>query len=168
MTTQIDRRTFVISVAALAAASGTAAFAQEAAETNMIEMLNQDPDNRRRRMVYKPLVTVVNAGDTVKWMPTDRGHNTVSIEGMLPEGAEEWKSKLNDEFEYTFAQPGVYGYLCQPHSSLGMVGLVIVRGEGMMDNVEAARAVKHRGRTAKVFEEIWALVDEENLLEQSA
>lgn len=152
----------------MAATSAVPGFAQEAAETTTIEMLNQDPENRRRRMIYQPLVTVVDAGDTVTWVSTDRGHNTVSMDEMMPEGATPWKSKLNQDFEHTFEKAGVYGYLCQPHSSLGMVGLVIVRGEGMMDNVEAARAVKHRGRVAKVFEEIWALVDEQNLLEQSA
>lgn len=168
MTHTTDRRTFIISTAALMAAGTSMSFAQEAAETTTIEMLNMDPDNRRRRMIYKPLVAVVNAGDTVTWVSTDRGHNTVSIEEMMPEGAAEWKSKLNEDFEYTFEKAGVYGYLCQPHSGLGMVGLVIVRGEGMMDNVEAARSVKHRGRQEKVFEEIWALVDEQNLLADAA
>ena len=37
----------------------------------------------------------VNVGDTVKFVPSDKGHNSESIKGMLPKGAKKWKGKIN-------------------------------------------------------------------------
>ncbi len=156
----VDRRTVLIGMAAVAA-SNNLAFAQT---VHNVEMLNKDPEDSKRRMIFSPLIHVIEPGDTVKFLPTDKGHNTVSIKGMLPEGVEPWKSKINQEFDLTLEKPGVYGYVCQPHATMGMVGLIIVKGEGMTDNLEAAKAAKHRGRAKKVWEEIWARVEEENLL----
>lgn len=76
----------------------------------------------------------------------DRGHNSASIDGMLPEGAEEWNGKINDDIEVTFDKPGFYGYKCKPHATVGMVGLVVVEGEGKLDNLEAAQGVRQRGK----------------------
>ncbi|MEM9330744.1 MAG: pseudoazurin [Pseudomonadota bacterium] len=160
MLKSVDRRTVVIGMAALAA-SNQFAFAQT---THNVEMLNKHPEDKKRRMVFHPLIHVVEPGDTVKFQPVDKGHNTVSIDGMLPDGVEPWKSKINQEFDLVVEKPGVYGYLCQPHATLGMVGLIIVKGEGMTDNLEAAQAVKQRGRAKKVWKEIWATVEQENLL----
>ena len=42
---------------------------------------------------------------------------------------------------------------------MGMVGLVVVKGDGIMANVETAKAAKLRGKGADVFAEIWAEVD---------
>ncbi|WP_395172702.1 MULTISPECIES: pseudoazurin [Roseibium] len=156
----MDRRTVLISMAAIAA-SGSAI-----AEGNSytVQMLNKHPDDRKVRNVFLPLVQVVQPGDTVVFASVDKGHNSESIKGMIPEGAETWRSKISKDETVTFNQPGVYGYRCTPHAALGMVGLIIVKGDGMMNNVEAARAVKHRGKAKVVFEQIWEQVDSENLL----
>ena len=130
-------------------------------------MLNKHPDDKKRRMLFLPVIQVIEPGDTVKFLATDKGHNSISIEGMIPEGAEPWKGKINEELELTLEKPGVYGYLCQPHATLGMVGLIIVKGEGMGDNLEAAKAVKQRGKSKKVWKEIWAQVEEQGLLNAS-
>ena len=45
---------------------------------------------------------------------------------MIPEVAEPWKGKINEEITVTFTQEGIYGYKCQPHFGLGMVGLIQV------------------------------------------
>ena len=74
---------------------------------------------------------------------------------MIPDGVDGWDGKINDEVEATLDQPGFYGYQCTPHASVGMVGLVIVEGEGMMDNLEAAQGVRQRGKARAVWEEIW-------------
>lgn len=129
-----------------------------------IQMLNKHPDNPRQRMVFLPLVTSVEAGTEIKFVASDKGHNSQTIDGMIPDGGPEWDGKLNEEVTVKLERPGVYGYKCQPHMALGMVGLIIVKGDGMTDNVEAAKAVKHRGRAKKVFDEIWAQVEAENLL----
>lgn len=137
-------------------------FAQ--ATVHEIQMFNVHPDDPKKRMVFAPLVKVGQPGDTFKFVAVDKGHNTVSVDGMIPDGTEAWKGKINEEVEVTLSQPGVYGYQCVPHAGLGMVGLIIVQGDGMMDNVEAAKAVRQRGRAKQTWDEIWAQVDSEGLL----
>jgi len=73
-------------------------------------------------MVFEPSVTKVAVGDTVTFVPTDKGHNAESIPGMLPDGAELFKGQIGQPVEVTFTVPGVYGVKCLPHFSMGMVG----------------------------------------------
>lgn len=135
-----------------------------AATEHSVAMLNKDPDNKKLRMIFKPGILSVEAGDTIVFKPEDKGHNTQAIDGMLPDGAEAWKSKINKEFSVTLDKPGFYGYKCTPHLSVGMVGLIIVKGDGMMDNLEAAQKVKHRGKAKKNFKAIWETAEKEGLL----
>jgi len=37
------------------------------------------------------------------------------IEGMIPEAAEPFRSKINDMFEVTLTEPGAYGIKFSPH-----------------------------------------------------
>lgn len=157
---KIARRTVLVGAAALAATRP--AWAQGAVHD--VDMLNVHPENRRLRMVFNPRLLVVEPGDMVRFLPTDRGHNSASIEEMLPEGVEGWNGRLNQQVDITFDAPGFYGYKCTPHLSLGMVGLVVVRGEGMLGNLESARAVAHRGRSKAIWDEIWAEAESEGLL----
>ena len=86
---------------------------------------------------------------------------------MVPDGAEAWKGRVNEEIELSLTVPGFYGYKCLPHFATGMVGLIVVEGEGKLNNLEAARAVRHRGRAAQIFDEIWAEAEAAGLLEES-
>ncbi|MBO9477711.1 pseudoazurin [Shimia sp. R11_0] len=158
MTLKLNRREVILAGAALLLAQPALGQA-----TLDIEMLNKDPDDKKRRMIFKPLIQVVQPGDTVRFVSVDKGHNTQTLEGMLPEGAEAWKSKISKDFEVTLTTPGFYGYKCTPHVSMGMAGLIIVQGEGMMDNYEAAKAVKHKSRMQKVWDAIWEQVEAEGL-----
>ncbi|MEM0986610.1 MAG: pseudoazurin [Pseudomonadota bacterium] len=124
-------------------------------KTIEIQMLNVNPDNRRERQVFLPKVTEVNVGDTVTWVPTDLSHQSASIDGMIPEGAAEWNSQINKPISYTFEKPGVYGYQCVPHYAAGMVGLVVVKGEGKLDNLEAAKSVRQPGLAGRVFPQLF-------------
>jgi plastocyanin len=45
---------------------------------------------------WDPLVTFAQPGDTVTFVNM-AGHDTESIEDMIPEGAKPWKSKLGEE-----------------------------------------------------------------------
>ncbi len=75
---------------------------------------------------WKPLVLFAQPGDTVRFSGMT-GHDTETIDGMIPEGAETWKSKLGEEgFSITVNQEGMYVYKCNPHMSTGMVGVIIV------------------------------------------
>ena len=157
----INRRVLLSAMGALAVMRPSLSVA---GEMHVVQMLNKHPEDKKKRMVFHPLIQSVEPGDTVKFTADDKGHNSVSVDGMIPEGVEGWDGKINQEIEVTFEKPGVYGYRCTPHTAMGMVGLIIVRGDGMADNLEAAKAVKQRGRAKKVWEEIWAQVEAENLL----
>lgn len=171
--TKITRRQLMVTTAAAAAAApllATVAPRRASADghaTHEIQMLNRHPEDKKQAQVFFPRILQVNAGDTVMFKSTDRGHNTKSIDGMLPEGAAEWDSRINEDFEMTFDSPGIYGYQCTPHASTGMVGLIVVEGEGKLANLEAAMDVRQRGRARKVWETIWEEAEEAGMLEET-
>ncbi len=109
----------ILSTAAVMAALGGAA----AAETFDVQMLNRSDNGV---MVFEPASLRVAVGDTVKFVPTDRGHNAESMEGMIPEGAEPFKGKINEEIEVTLTEEGFYGVKCTPHFGMGMVMVIAV------------------------------------------
>lgn len=77
-------------------------------------------------MVFEPAFVKVAPGDTVTFIPTDKGHNVETIKEMIPEGASAFKSKMNETYKVTFDTAGAYGVKCTPHAGMGMVGLVVV------------------------------------------
>ena len=123
---KFTRRTAMLTSAA--ALMAYPVFAQETT-VHEVQMLNADPDNPRARQVFIPRIVVANPGDTIKFVAVDRGHNSESIPEMIPAGAEGWEGKINDDIEVTVEVPGVYGYKCTPHATVGMVGLIVVHGE---------------------------------------
>ena len=114
-----------------------------AADTT-IDMLNKDADGNK--MVYSTELAKVAVGDTITWLPASKGHNVEFVSG--PEGFEiPKKSKLGKEYSFTFETPGVYLYVCSPHKTMGMIGLVVV-GEDTTNIDEIAKA-KVRGKSKK-------------------
>lgn len=105
---------------ALAALMGSAAFA----ETFEVKMLNKGGDGER--MVFEPAFVQAAPGDTIRFVATDKGHNAEVNKGMLPEGAEAFKGKINEEIEVTLDAEGVYGVICKPHYAMGMVMTIAV------------------------------------------
>ena len=89
-----------------------------------IEMLNRDADGNK--MVFSQEIVNISSGDTITWIPTSKGHN---VEIITSPNETEFKSKTNREAKFTFTDPGIYYYLCTPHKSMGMIGLVIVDGD---------------------------------------
>ena len=154
MPMMLSRRSFVAATALLAMARPGFAMT-----THEVQMLNAHPEDKKLRQVFFPRIQVVQPGDTVAFLSTDKGHNSASVRGMTPEGATTWDGKINNDIEVTFDTPGFYGYQCTPHASVGMVGLVIVQGEGMMGNLEAAQGVRQRGKAKQAWEDIWAEVE---------
>ncbi len=100
--------------------------------THEIKMLNSGADGT---MVFEPASLNVAVGDTVKFISTDAGHNTVSE--FIPEGATGWNGAIGEEVSITFDKEGVYIYSCAPHKILGMVGVIQV---GAASNKDAALA----------------------------
>ena len=131
------KRTFLT----LAAAGMALAMAGEAAAAeHRVQMLNSGPGGA---MVFSPAVVRARPGDTIRYVPTNPGHNAETIAGMLPAGVAVTRGAMGREFVLTVTQPGVYGVKCAPHYSMGMVGLVIV-GDGSPNRAAAQAAA---GRT---------------------
>ena len=110
----------VLSSLAIAALMGGAAFA----ETFEVQMLNKGTDGER--MVFEPAFIQAQTGDTVKFVAADKGHNAEIGKGMLPDGVEAFKGKINEEIEVTLDTEGVYGVICKPHYAMGMVMTIAV------------------------------------------
>ena len=102
-----------------------------------VQMLNKGEDGA---MVYEPAQLQIQPGDTVTFIPTDKSHNAETIKEILPEGAEPFKGKINEEITVTFTEPGAYGIKCLPHIGMGMIALVVVGDDPA--NLDAAKEVK--------------------------
>ena len=121
-------------VAAGLAAVATPAFAAE----HEVKMLNKGSDGQT--MVFEPAFLKVAPGDTVKFVPTDKGHDAEAIPGAIPEGATPFKGKLSQELTVTLEKPGLYAYKCVPHLGMGMVGLIQVGDD--KSNLAAVEGIK--------------------------
>lgn len=93
------------------------------AEVHEVKMLNRGTEGA---MVYEPDHLHIAPGDSVRFLPTQASHNAATLPGLLPAGAEAFKSKLSQPFEQTFSVPGLYGIQCVPHLAMGMVMLIQV------------------------------------------
>lgn len=131
-------------IATLAAGVVLLAGAASAAEFD-VKMLNRGAEGP---MVFEPDMVKIAPGDTVRFIATDKGHDAMSIKGMLPDGAEPFEGKVGQDVAVTFTVPGVYGFKCKPHYAMGMVGVVVV---GDPVNLEQAKEVKQAGKAKKVF-----------------
>ncbi|WP_108398981.1 pseudoazurin [Devosia submarina] len=116
-----------------------------------VQMLNKGAAGT---MVFEPALIEVQPGDTVTFLPTDKGHNAETIKEMMPEGAEAFKGAMGKEIVVTFTEVGAYGIKCAPHLGMGMVALVVV-GEDP-PNLEAAKAVKVPKKAQERFDAIYA------------
>ena len=103
------------------------------AESMTIEMLNK---KGKEKMLYSENIARIDVGDTITWVPTSKGHNVQFV--SVPDGVEKIKSKMNDEVSFTFEQEGVYLYLCTPHATMGMIGVVVV-GDSDVNLAEAKK-----------------------------
>ena len=131
-------------IAAFAAGIVMLAGAAGAAEVD-VRMLNRGADGA---MVFEPNLVRIAPGDSVHFIAADKGHDAMSVDGMIPDGAQPFEGKLGQDVTVTFTVPGVYGFKCKPHYAMGMVGVVVV---GSPVNLDAAKAVKQAGKAKKVF-----------------
>jgi len=150
-----SRRTFVKGIGIISALPMLPKIVFAAAVDHVVQMLNKHPEDKKKKMVYYPNLLQVNAGDSVTFESVDKGHNSASIKKMIPDGAEPWKGKINKDITVKFDVPGFYGYVCTPHGTTGMVGLIVVEGDGKLDNLKSAQKIRHRGKSKKAFKEIW-------------
>lgn len=119
-----------------------------------IRMLNKGPTGR---FVYTPELLRIEPGETVTFIATDKGHNAVSIDGMLPSGAEPIKIPFNKDATLTLTKPGIYGVKCTPHVGLGMVTLIVVGKPDDLSSAEEAAGKlppKARARVRALLKQI--------------
>nr|WP_298645011.1 pseudoazurin [uncultured Cardiobacterium sp.] len=140
----------LLTLALLAAAATTHAAEHE------VKMLDIGAD--KEPMVFEPAVLKIAPGDTVTFLPTTKGHNVESK--VIPEGAEAFKSELDEKYSVKLDKEGVYIYVCPPHSMMNMVGVIQV---GEATNMEAVntrvpklekRAMSNKGRLTKYIEQL--------------
>ncbi len=107
------KNTVVIGVGAMLLA--TASFAQ--ADEHVVQAVITQ---------WRPMVTFAKPGDTIRFMGM-AGHDSQTIEGMIPDGAKPWHAKLGEEgFTATVDKEGAWIFKCNPHMTTGMVGVVVV------------------------------------------
>ena len=140
----------ILTTLGLLMAMATSAFAEDAT----VEMWNKDPDDKKRKMVFSQEIVTIEAGESGTWLATDKGHNVELIDG--PEGYDlPKKSKLSKDVTLTFDQEGVYVYVCTPHASMGMIGIVVV-GDLTQEAVDAIKDAKVKGKSKKKFKALLA------------
>lgn len=139
----------LLALASVVAISGSALAAD-----HQVQMVNKDSEGRA--MQFEPAYLKVAPGDTVTFVAKDKGHNSEAAKEMIPDGAEAWKGKMNEEVKVTFTTEGVYGYKCAPHLGLGMVGLIQV-GDGTA-NLEKVKAAKLPGKAKARMDELLSKV----------
>ena len=104
-----------------------------------VKMLNSGADGI---MVFEPAVIKISKGDTVNFVATDMSHNSASLDGMIPAGADSWNGALSQDISITFTEEGVYVYQCTPHAMMAMVGVIQVGEAINLDTVKAEASQK--------------------------
>lgn len=132
---------FVVGAAALALACAGSASATEL----QVKMLNQGGQGM---MVFEPASAKLKVGDTVRFVPTDPGHNVESIKEMLPPGAELIKGAIGKEVLVKLTKSGIYGFKCMPHWGFGMTFVAKV-GDGKSNAAQADAAAAAAPGAAK-------------------
>ncbi|EDP61545.1 pseudoazurin [alpha proteobacterium BAL199] len=127
---------------------------QASAADHVVEMLNRGSNGQP--MQFEPAFLKIEPGDTVTFKSVQPGHNVISIDGMMPDGAKPFKSQVSKDFTITFERSGVYGYKCLPHYGMGMVGVIQVGDD--TSNLEAAKGVRAPGRAGALFKELFGQV----------
>ncbi len=77
-------------------------------------------------MVFEPALLKIAPGDTVTFVPTDKGHNAQSIPELSPVGGSSFRGTIGEPITVTFKTSGLYIYKCLPHYFMGMVGIIQV------------------------------------------
>ena len=136
----------------------TAALLTTAAHAAEHEIKMLDIGSDKAPMVFEPAVLKIAPGDTVTFIPTNKGHNVESK--LIPDGAEAFKSELDEKYSVKLDKEGVYIYVCPPHSMMNMVGVIQVGEATNMDAVNTRvpklekRAMSNKGRLSKYIEQL--------------
>ena len=122
------------SVAAVAPAEVKKVELSEGSE-HTVKMLNSGEGGQ---MIFEPAVLKVSVGDTIHFKASDMSHNSASVDGMLPDGAESWSGQMNMDISVTLDTEGVYVYQCDPHVMMAMIGVIQVGEAVNMSEIKTA------------------------------
>ena len=126
----------LVSSALVAASFGVTATAADFE----VHMLNKGKDGA---MVFEPGGIKIAKGDSITFIPTDKGHNAETVKDLIPEGATPFKGKINETIKITFDEPGAYAVKCAPHVGMGMIAVVVVGdAPANMDAIKTAKFPK--------------------------
>jgi pseudoazurin len=140
------RSLLALTLCLAAGAAGRPALAAE----HIVRMVTESGPEH---FAFTPALLLIEPGDTVRFAAASRLHGSKSIPGMIPAGGARWWGRMGQDVVVTFERPGVYGYKCEAHYAIGMVGLIVV-GEDP-PNLEAARAVRHPTAAQLVFDRLF-------------
>jgi len=127
----------VLGVLAFAAVSSVSAAVATEFE---VHMLNKGADGKT--MVFKPAMLKIAPGDTVTFVPVDKGHNAEAIGKLLPEGPTPFNGRVSQEFRGTFDVAGAYAYKCLPHFAMGIGLIVAGDAPATIDDLKKAKMPK--------------------------
>ena len=128
------------SLLSLCLVASTSIFAHGATAAEIeVRMLNKGVNGEA--MVFEPAAIKAEIGDTIRFIPTDRGHDAVAIKGLVPEGVEPFKGKVNQVLAVTLDKAGAYVVKCTPHFAMGMVATIVV-GEASAEQKAAIESAK--------------------------
>lgn len=105
-----------------------------------------------RATSYDPAVVFIQPGETVVWTNM-AGHDSVTIDGLVPDGASSWNIPMGQNGSATLDVEGVYVYKCTPHYAMGMAGVVVVGEPKNFEQIKAdatgmARRVLNQAESA--------------------
>lgn len=103
------------------------------AATHQIKMLNSLNGDV---MVFDPPFLMANKGDTIKFVPTDSGHDVASV--AIPKGAKPWAGKSGEAVTIKVTEEGLYLYECKLHIAMAMVGVIQVGAAKNLSEVQTA------------------------------
>ncbi|WP_067102236.1 pseudoazurin [Marinomonas atlantica] len=112
------------------------------AAEHIVKMVNQ---NDWGTMAFEPSFLHVEVGDTVTFEPTDYGHNAVTINYMVPRGANRYRGKINKPITMEINKSGFYGIECSPHLTMGMV-MIIQAGDGDITEFEIPKTLPKQAK----------------------
>ncbi|MBS0253214.1 MAG: pseudoazurin [Proteobacteria bacterium] len=130
----------ILMAVAVALAAVSTSHAANAAE-HVIEMRNKD--DAGNTMVFVPGFVKAEVGDTIKFVPTDKGHNAQSVPNIWPADVPEVKGAFSREVVFKAEKDGLYVFKCLPHFGMGMVALIQV---GKPTNLDAVKSFVATGK----------------------
>ncbi len=109
-------------------------------------------------MIFDPAVLQIEAGDTVTFIPVQKGHQVDSV--VIPEGAEKMYSEIDQRYSVTLHKTGIYLYTCIPHRTMNMSGLIQIGAPTNRVEVVKAideleeKAIMNKGRLRKYLAQL--------------